>query len=379
MARELDREIRKEHQELDEQVRKERRRVRSVAIRTTDVTRNLDLFLAFAVAGVLGNRFFLVVTGYPQLGNGTLHISHAIWGALMMATAIVVAVAFIAPAGRTVVAILGGAGFGWFVDELGKFITRDVNYFFRPTLALIYCVFIAMYLVFRSLERRGFRPEEGILNAFEALKAAALGRLDESERQRALGLLDATCHDHALTPKVRELLHHVATIPPPRPGWVTRTGRRLLRGYEAWTERRGFVVTVIAFFTVLALFDVAQVLSITLGRSGVHHFVQWATLVSSVVSLSFVIVGACLLPRNRLAAFRWFEASVLVAIFVTQVFLFANDQLGGVLDLAVTLAVWVGLRSVIGLEGAAARDADNPRPPGSAPLPTSPDPAPAGS
>src|ERR1700683_5495435 len=183
MAGELDREIRKEQQELDDTIHRERRRVRSVAVRTTDVTRNLDLFLAFAVAGVLGNRFFLGVTGYPQLGNGTLHISHAIWGALMMATAIVVAVAFIAPAGRTVVAVLGGAGFGWFVDELGKFITRDVNYFFRPTLALIYCVFIAMYLVFRSLERRGFRPEEGILNAFEALKAAALGRLGGARRQ----------------------------------------------------------------------------------------------------------------------------------------------------------------------------------------------------
>jgi len=76
---------------------------------------------------VLGNRVFLIITGYPQLGNGTLHISHAIWGALMMAVAIVFALSFLAPNNRTFIAFIGGCGFGWFIDELGKFITRDVN------------------------------------------------------------------------------------------------------------------------------------------------------------------------------------------------------------------------------------------------------------
>jgi len=47
-------------------------------IRAIDAQRNLDVLLAFAIAGVLGNRFFLVITGYPQLGGGTLHISHHI-------------------------------------------------------------------------------------------------------------------------------------------------------------------------------------------------------------------------------------------------------------------------------------------------------------
>ena len=49
-------------------------------------------------------------------------------------------------------------------------------------------------------------------------------------------------------------------------------------------------------------------------------------------------------------AFRWFEAGVLVSIFVTQVFLFADDQLAAVLDLLVTIGVWIALRSAIRLE-----------------------------
>src|ERR1039457_714791 len=169
---------------------RERARIRSIAVRTTELSRNLDLFLAFAVAGVLGNRFFLVLTGYPQVGNGTLHISHAIWGGLMMVLAIGAALSYIAPGVRVFVAIVGGAGLGWFVDELGKFITRDVNYFFRPTLALIYIVFIGLYLASRSVRRRRFDADEGLLNALEAVKAAAIGRLDEPTRREALALLD---------------------------------------------------------------------------------------------------------------------------------------------------------------------------------------------
>src|SRR5260370_999625 len=126
--------------------RERRPGMRSIAVRTTELSRNLDLFLAFAIAGVLGNRFFLVLTGYPQVGNGTLHISHAIWGGVMMTVALGAALAYIAPAVRTFVAILGALGLGWFVDELGKFIPRDVNYSCRPTLPLISCAFFFLNL-----------------------------------------------------------------------------------------------------------------------------------------------------------------------------------------------------------------------------------------
>src|SRR5437762_6665011 len=147
------------------------------ALRSADSGRCLDLFLVCAIASVLGNRVFLIITGYPQLGNGTLHISHAIWGAVMMATAIVFALAFLPPGNRTFIAFIAGCGFGWFIDELGKFITRDVNYFFQPTIALIYIVFITMYLVFRGIQRRVLGPDEALLNGLEALKSAAIGGL----------------------------------------------------------------------------------------------------------------------------------------------------------------------------------------------------------
>jgi hypothetical protein len=336
--------------ELNAEVQKERVRIRSIAIRSSDLARQLDILLTCAVAGVLANRFFLVATGYPQVGNGTLHISHAIWGGLMMVTALVAAVAFIAPGVRRFVAVLGGLGFGWFVDELGKFITRKTNYFFRPTLALIYCLFIAMYLVFRTLERKRYRPDEALLNGIEALKWASVGALDESSRRHALHMLDETGSSDGLAPHVRELLHAVPTIAQPPPPRLTRLLYRMRGRYEGWTVRRGFVATLALLFLALAALDVGQVGILLVARSAIRTFPQWATVVSSLVSLTCAVVGVVLLRWARLAAYRWFEAGVLVSIFVTQVFLFADQQLAAVLDLFVALIVWIALRSAIRLE-----------------------------
>src|SRR5919201_1741204 len=107
----------------------------------------LDTFLVSAVAAVIVIRIFLEATGYPQLGGGGLHIAHVLWGGLGMLVAIVLLLLFLTSTTRLVAALIGGAGFGAFVDELGKFVTSDNDYFFKPTPALLYVVFVVLVLV----------------------------------------------------------------------------------------------------------------------------------------------------------------------------------------------------------------------------------------
>src|SRR5436189_2503609 len=98
----------------------------------------LDTFLVSAVATVVIIRIFLEATGYPQLGGGGLHVAHVLWGGFGMLVAMVLLLGFVAASTRHVAAVVGGAGFGAFVDEIGKFVTSDNDYFFRPTAALLY-------------------------------------------------------------------------------------------------------------------------------------------------------------------------------------------------------------------------------------------------
>src|SRR5919197_82141 len=115
----------------------------------------LDTFLVSAVAAVIVIRTFLEATGYPQLGGGGLHIAHVLWGGLGMLVAIVMLLLFLSSWSRVLAALVGGAGFGTFIDELGKFPTSDNDYFFKPTPALLYVLFVVLFLATRQV--RSFR------------------------------------------------------------------------------------------------------------------------------------------------------------------------------------------------------------------------------
>jgi hypothetical protein len=320
------------------------------ALRSSDAGRRLDLFLVCAVGSVIGNRVFLIITGYPQLGNGTLHISHAIWGAAMMAIAVIFSISFLAPNNRTFIAFIGGCGFGWFIDELGKFITRDVDYFFQPTIAIIYIVFIGMYLVFRGIQRRDYSADEAVLNGLEALKSAAIGELSEARRVGAMTLLDQTGADDAVARQVRALLADQPGLPTPRPNRFERAGREFRAWYLGLTERPWFTFAVTAWFVVVGSLQLVVALALAADHRGIRGFEEWATVVSSGVSGALIVVGVVRLRHHRISAYRWFERGMLVQIFVTQVFEFAQEQLAGVFGLALNLVLWISLRVMIRAE-----------------------------
>jgi hypothetical protein len=321
------------------------------ALRSAESGRRLDIFLVCAIGSVIGNRVFLIITGYPQLGNGTLHISHAIWGALMMVVAIVFSISFLAPNNRTFIAFIGGCGFGWFIDELGKFITRDVDYFFQPTIALIYFVFILMYLVFRGIQRRDYTADEAVLNGLEAVKAAAIGDLSEPRRISAISLLDRTGANNAVARHVRALLSDETGLPSPRPNRFERWSHGMRVWYLGLTGHRWFERAVIAWFVVVGSGQLVVAIVLALDHHAIRGFEEWATVVSSAVSGALIVVGVVQLVRHhRLSAYRWFERGMLVQIFVTQVFEFAQEQLAGVFGLVFNILVWIAIRSMIRAE-----------------------------
>jgi hypothetical protein len=316
-----------------------------------DAGRNLDLFFTFAVGGVLGNRIFLVITGYPQLGNGTLHISHAIWGGLMMLIALVVAISSLAPGARLFVSILGGAGFGWFVDELGKYITRDVDYFFKPTLALIYMIFVLMYFAFRSLRRSRSESDAAILNAVEVLRQGLLGRLEEPRRAEAVTMLQSVAIDTARPGEQLEgVLLELDTVPAGEPRWYARVGRSTRHWLERVAGTPSFGLIFGALFVLLAAADAAQIVDEAFYGVGVHSVSEWGITITSFASLFLALIGFVVMTRSRRVGYRWLEASILVDILVTQVFLFHEAQIAATIDLFITLVFWMLLRAAIAVE-----------------------------
>src|SRR3954454_10103903 len=114
-------------------------------VRSADIGRLQDTFLISAVTMIIVIRLQLWATNYPQLGGGRLHIAHLLWGGVFMLIAIGLLLSLVGRQWRRPAAVVGGVGFGFFIDELGKFVTSDNDYFFKPTAAMVYIVFIVLY------------------------------------------------------------------------------------------------------------------------------------------------------------------------------------------------------------------------------------------
>jgi len=110
---------------------------------------NLLLFMISGVVSVLGVRLFLHLTNNFQLAFGSWHIAHVLWGGLLMFLALMLVFLFSSHQALKYSAIISGFGWGWFIDEVGKYITRDNNYLYRPAVIIIYISFILLFFLYR--------------------------------------------------------------------------------------------------------------------------------------------------------------------------------------------------------------------------------------
>ncbi len=108
--------------------------------------------LSFALSVSL-TRLFLQLTGYPQIGSGELHIAHVLWGGLLLFIASLIPLLYANRWALTVSALVNGAGVGLFIDEVGKFITRNNDYFYPAAAPLVYALFLITVIVYMQARR----------------------------------------------------------------------------------------------------------------------------------------------------------------------------------------------------------------------------------
>lgn len=338
-------------------------------VRDADFGSLLETLFVSAVATVLIIRTQLWATNYPQLGGGGLHIAHLLYGGFFMAIAIAMLLIYLNRSIRRPAAIVGGVGFGFFIDELGKFITSDNDYFFKPAAALIYLIFLGAYVLIRRLQRRrGLTEMERISNALDLVAEAARHDLDVREKQRALAMLREADPSDPLVEPVRRLLEQLDAIPAPEPRWWTRVARRARDTYLDLVERPWFdnlligALVVWGSLSLVLTFELVLSLGLDLGGAAPEavsddladlSFINWASLVSSSTSGVLVLVGVRVLRAGRRDdAYRWFERALYVSIFVTRTFAFVESQFGACFGLFVDLF----LLTSVGLLRKAERD-----------------------
>ena len=321
----------------------------------------IDTFLVSAVATVLIIRIFLEATGYPQLGGNGLHIAHVLWGGLGMLVAIVLLLLFLSSSTRLIAALVGGAGFGAFIDELGKFVTSDNDYFFKPTAALVYALFVVLFLATREVRRfRALSPEESLVNAVELAKKVAIGTLTADERDRALELVDRADQTHPLVAPLRETFRSAGLAPVEfaRVRWVSSAGSRR---YAAIVSSRWFRRVIAAIFilagvvfllstTATAALIAGSLLGFNEARAALDEEAGGSTIASLIQAIATVVAGVLIvkgvfaLRRSRIRAYRAFELAILVDLLLAQPLAFLDTGFGAAVDVFIDLALLATLR-----------------------------------
>lgn len=323
--------------------------IRGHAVRSIDGGVFLERFLVAAVITILIVRLSLQLAGYPKIGGHGLHIAHMLWGGLLMLVTIVLLLSLLGQQVKQFAALTGGIGFGLFLDELGKFITSNNNYLYQPAIAIIYLIFVLLFLCFRAIERRQTFSEEGYLvNALDLMKEALLHDLDEAKRGRAEASLQHCDPKNLIAAALQEVLDRMSVVHAPAPSLARRLVLWLRNLYRRVVEAPWFDRAVVAGFALYALitgiaFVVTAATYRHLAKSELPvSAVGWGSLIATVASDAMIVFGIARLFRSRhapLGAYRWFQRAVLVSIFVGEFFAFYNEQLTAVLGLAVNLLV----------------------------------------
>ena len=274
-----------------------------------------------------------------------------------MMVAIILLLSFLSKQAKYVASIIGGLGFGVFIDELGKLITHDNNYFFKPTFALIYIIFILMFLGIRAIEKNIKAAEKDYtINALEVIKEVVLHDLDEIEKKRALVYLEKSNKGDVVVKALKTLLISTRTVESIDLSIPTKIRRLLQEKYVKYIRQKRFAKKVSNFFVVYAIIGlvvIAYYYTVFYGGN-IHlnmNFWDWGLLLSPIVSGILVLLGFMYRKRRgNLFAYSKYKQAVLITIFIGQFFLFYKLQLIALFGLTVNITVLIALQFLISQE-----------------------------
>jgi hypothetical protein len=322
-------------------------------VRRVTAMQDFEVFFVSSVATILLVRMMLAATGWPQLGGGKIHFAHLLWGGIGMLLAFIL---FMAMQGRlwTFLATLSaGIGFGLFLDELGKFITSDNDYFFQPVAAIIYVLFVVLFFVFRWLGRVDkMGPETALVNSFDFAKEAVMRAMSRGERDEALYVLGRADQSD---PVVEALSAVLRQVDPPGDG-PNAAQRAWGRAHTWWTRlvgARWFRRVVLWWFILTTLVWLLNPISYAADGTTITAM-DLGGMLSGVATGICTLIGILRWRRSKLEAYRWFERGALVALLIGEFFSFYQYQVWAIFGLIWMLVQLTVIRSMINVELASA-------------------------
>ncbi len=263
------------------------------------------LSFAFSVGAT---RLFLDLTGYPQLGNGTLHIAHVLWGGIFLFAASLLPIIYANEWIITLAGLLSGFGVGLFIDEVGKFITQTNDYFYPSAAPIVYALFLLTVFVFTRV-RVERKPSTrvafyAVLEQLPELLDRDLSQDEAAELQLALKNIIARSEEPELTRLAQSLLDYFSAGQEPRqpyaPTFLERVKIAILKYEKTYLGRKRLRTLILVGLLGWAAWSLISPVGYWLAIQDPGHLQQ---LVDQLVTQRLI---------TNQSGLTWFQARILL-------------------------------------------------------------------
>jgi hypothetical protein len=328
----------------------QRRRRRGLISRNFAGSGHAEAFIVIAIATILITRLYLQLTGYPQVGTGSLHIAHSLYGVALMMLALLIGWLLLGGGARTLAIVLGGIGFGLSLDEVGKFVTKTNNYFYGPAAEIMYVIVVVVLVGTRVLQTlRPLSPQECLASAGAIAVDGVARGVGNHRRELGLRLLERARRGGADAATVEHV--HALLL-------CCRTASDRLYALQQWTPRLipGFVRSprwvpllgwLIVAASVFSLFF--HTLGVALGGMFYRDGIVTVHLAGMTAGTVILFAGAALtlamaLPAtialhrtDRVWPLRWLRDAALLFTLLSAMVHFATEGFAALINLAIGL------------------------------------------
>lgn len=341
-------------------------------VRHRNASQYLLLMLVSFASTVVLTRLFLTLTGFPKIGRGELHIAHLLWGGVALFVAIILMLIYANRWAFFTGAILGGIGTGLFIDEVGKFITSNNDYFYPLAIPIIYSVILIVVVIYLEVRRPLSQdPRAEMYRSLETLQDVLDRDLTEEERTELQERLRRVT-TNATVPEMRLLgqtlldftLSNELYLAPETPTIWESLLKRLQKFISTQIGRRSlkaFLIVGLGVLGFLALFELLVLIGATISPLYLQQvatdllqnnvvrsanglswfFIQLA--LEGIVGLLLLLASLFLLLHYDRHAIEIGYFALLMSLTVVNMLVFYFDQFGNVVFTLIQIALLIGL------------------------------------
>nr|MBP9817445.1 hypothetical protein [Candidatus Shapirobacteria bacterium] len=243
-------------------------------------------------------------------------------------------------------AVLFGVGFGLFIDEIGKYLTRDNYYWFRPAFIFIYVSFVLIFLFYKYLDRQTKKTDKEVFySILRNLEEVGENDLEVSEKREMLIKLT----ELKLTGNKNERTSAMAM-------------ERMIKEIRAksdrkvnnrWQMAKGWLQPMVGKVVSKKLVQISLWLyAIYYSVTRIVDMYLWLTMENknfdmmalkiifeTVVAILFLLGARWWWSQKRLRALRLFRYGLYVNILLVSVFKFYFEQIGAIYDVVLAMLV----------------------------------------